>query len=93
MPLASFVTLLHSYILRESLSSPFTDMNEKLRAVCLRGQGELSRWAHLTGKWFPGHPLPHEPQGLPQSQRGGHTRSLLEPELGGTVRCGWDIGS
>lgn len=68
-------------------------MNEKLRAVCLRSQGELPRCVHLTGKWFPGHPLPHGPQGLPRPQRGDHTRSLPEAEPGGTVRYGWDIGS
>lgn len=92
MPLANFVTLLHSYILLEGLSL-FTDMNEKWRAICLLSQGELSRCVHLTGKWFQGHPLPRGPQGLSPSQGEDHTRFLLEPEPGGTVRGGWDTDS
>ena len=38
------------YLAKEPL---LTDVDEKLRTVCLLCQGEFSRCVHSTGKWFP----------------------------------------
>lgn len=50
MLLASFVALLHGYILLKGHSSLLIDVDERVSAVCLFHQGELSRHMHLRSK-------------------------------------------